>query len=92
MLPSLSKFFSQRGSSRIYLNLVSHTLLVLVSCPHPFLALHSKNVKPCFSPQCVREEPKGRAHDKGPQGPYGKDASDKLLRMNDSYFMIWSKP
>ena len=41
VVPSLSKFFSQGGRSRIQLNLVSHTLLALVSYPHPLLASHS---------------------------------------------------
>ena len=37
LAPSLNEFFSQEGSLRIWINLVSHTLLVLVLCP-PFIS------------------------------------------------------
>ena len=50
MLPSLNRFFSQKGNPRIRMNLVSHTLLTYFHTFYRFLALLFKKFKPISSP------------------------------------------
>ena len=53
VLPSLNNFFSQKGTPRIWMKLVSHTLFAVVSCPYTFLGLLFKKLRPVSSPLCI---------------------------------------